>query len=413
MTETATSPAAPPPAPEFTRARLIPRADYRDIQACVATALEILEVCIDTVRGRPELVEMAVANHALRETMLGCIDDEVESIARFDAFVDDDGVMRFLEYNPGLCGGAFNSYRAANLYLQTAEGQTLAAQTGLEAIDTPQFFVDALWKGCRRQTGRDAEVAALVWPGEAPAGEAIPREMAAFSAMQTARGGQFLMLAARDVTRRHGALWADETRIDAAFIMDWEAMGERARPLAGAMPRTSMANTVGSGVFRGGKHLFAVMSDPELGAPLSPAQRAFVEKHVPRTRMLKRGDDDSKAAKTLREIARDQRQELILKPSLGRGGKGIIAGWDVTEAAWEAAITSPTANSCLMQQRVYPRLEEPFDSRLPPGEKVLADLCMFIWDNQRPDGIVSRAAQSWLLNVAAGEAKAVPVLVQG
>ena len=61
-----------------------------------------------------------------------------------------------------------------------------------------------------------------------------------------------------------------------------------------------------------------------------------------------------------------------------------------------------------MQQRVYPRLEDPFDDRVPPGEKVLADLCMFIWDNKHADGIVSRAAQSWLLNVAAGEAKAVP-----
>ena len=408
----AASPAAPL-APEFTRARLIPRADYRDMQACVETALEILEICIRTVRGRDDLLEMAVANHPMRELMLSCADDEAEAIARFDAFVDDDGVMRFLEYNPGLCGGAFNSYRAAKLYLETPDGQALSRQSPLEAVDTPRLFVDAVWTGCRNQTGRDAGVVALIWPGQAPAGEAVPREMAAFETLQAERGGRFLMLPWETVDRRGDALWSGDTRLDAVFMMDWEAMSWGATHLAGSLPQTWVANTVGSGVFRGGKHLFAVMSDPELGAPLSGDQRAFVERHIPWTRMLKRGDDTSPAAKALREHARDQRQDLILKPSLGRGGKGIIAGWDVSEAEWEAAITSPTADSCLMQQRVYPRLEDPFDDRVPPGEKVLADLCMFIWDNKHADGIVSRAAQSWLLNVAAGEAKAVPVLVQG
>ena len=155
------------------------------------------------------------------------------------------------------------------------------------------------------------------------------------------------------------------------------------------------------------------MSDPELGAPLSPAQRAFVDKHIPWTRMLKRGDDGSAAARGLRDHARARQQDLILKPSLGRGGEGIMAGWAVGAEAWNTAISAPQADSFLIQQRVSPRLEEPFDDRTQPGEKIFADLCMFVWDNKHADGIVSRAASGWLLNVSAGEAKAVPVLIQG
>jgi hypothetical protein len=215
-----------------------------------------------------------------------------------------------------------------------------------------------------------------------------------------------------EVERRGDALFTGERRIDAAFVMDWRETGVTSPWLMAPHPGTWMANSLGGTIFRGGKHLYAVMSDPTLGAPYTPEQRAWIDKHIPWTRMLPRADATDAAAAELRALALARQQELIMKPSLGRGGFGIVAGWAVSEAEWSAAIASPMADSFLIQERVFPRLEDPFDGSVPADEKVFADLCMFVWGNRRADGLVSRASRGWLLNVSAGEAKAVPVLVQ-
>jgi len=398
------------PAPEFIRARVVSRAEYTALQSCVITALEVLEISIATVRARPDLQAKAVAGHPYAEALLGLINDPVEAIARFDAFVDPEGTLRFLEYNPGLCGGAFNAYRAAQVYLASEAGRQAARSARLEAVDTARLFVDSVWTACRETRGRDARVAALIWPSAAPA--ELSREMMAFGTLQSARGGALLSLAADQVERREGALWAGADRIDAAFVMDWEAMGLDARALALPLSDTWVANSLGSTIFRGGKHLFAIMSDPALGAPFSDEQRAWIERHIPWTRMLPPAQATDKASVALRRDAIERQAELIIKPSLGRGGKGILAGWSASESEWRAALERPDADAFIIQQRVSPRLEDPFDAGAPKGAKVFADLCMFIWGNRTADGLVSRAAPGWLLNVNAGQAKAVPVLIR-
>ncbi len=395
-------------AAEFSRALVIDRVEYRALRECVRTALEILEIAVGTVRADPKLQAMAVANYPHGDKFAAFIDDPVEAIGRFDAFVDTDGVLRFLEYNPGICGGAFNSYRAAQVFLESEPGRRLARTARLEATPTPDLYVEAVREGCREAIGRDALTVALIFAGEP---EAPSREMAAFAAGLGLRGGECVSVSVEDVTRRDGALWFGDRRIDAAFVMNWADMNWAGNPLIAPLTQTWMANTLGAAVFRGGKHLYAVMSDPSLGAPLDAAQRAWVDKHIPWTRMLPTGAATDPAAKALRTLVLERQKDLIIKPSLGRGGKGIVAGWAVSEAAWREAVDSPTADSCLVQERVFPRLEAPFDDS-PPDQLVFADLCMFIWGNRRPEGIVSRASRGWLLNVSAGEAKAVPVLIR-
>jgi hypothetical protein len=398
-------------APEFTRARVISRDDYAALQACVTTALDVLEVSIAHVRARPDLQATAVAAHPHAAALLSLVDDPVEAIARFDAFVDAEGVLRFLEYNPGLCGGAFNAYRAGRVFLDSEAGRKLAAEAALEVVDTPRMFIESVWKACRDTLGRDGRVAALIWPDAAPA--ALSREMEAFAAMQAERGGALLSVGADEVQRHAGALWFGDTRIDAAFVMDWEAMGMAARPLAAPLSDTWIANSLGSGIFRGGKHLFAVMSDPALGAPFTPEQRRWIDRHIPWTRLLPPPQARDENAEALRALAIGRQAEMIIKPSLGRGGKGILAGWAASEDDWRGALERPDADAFIMQERVLPRLEEPFDPAAQSGARVFADLCMFVWDNRIAAGLVSRAAPGWLLNVNAGEARAVPVLVQG
>jgi hypothetical protein len=407
MTEATPEPTASPP--EFIRAKLVDRVEYVAMKACVTTALEILEVSIAVVRSRPDLQALAVAGHPYAGILLGLIDDPVEAIARFDAFVDTEGTLRFLEYNPGLCGGAFNAYRAASMYLES-EARRRTQPSQLEAVNTAELFVDTVWSACRQALEREARIAALIWPGAAA--RELSREMAAFQALQRARGGVLLSIGADKIERRDGGLWCGKDRIDAAFVMDWEAMGVAARALALPLSDTWVANSLGSTIFRGGKHLFAVMSDPALGAPFTKSQRLWIERHIPWTRMMPpvhAGDD---AAKSLRRDIIARQADLIIKPSLGRGGKGILAGWAASAGEWRAALERPDADAFIIQQRVSPRLEEPFDADAPEGAKVFADLCMFIWGNRTAEGLVSRASDGWLLNVNAGQAKAVPVLIR-
>ena len=165
---------------------------------------------------------MAVACHSLRDVIGQFIDDPIESIARFDAFVDDRGTLRFLEYNPGLCGEALNAYRDARLFLESEAAQNLARGAPLEAVPTPTYFTQAVVDAYRDHTGRDPAMVALVWHDDPPT--ETPREMAAFARALSALGIDFIMTAGVHVERRGNALWAGERLIDAAFVPDWKAM---------------------------------------------------------------------------------------------------------------------------------------------------------------------------------------------
>ncbi|HZR51023.1 MAG TPA: hypothetical protein VFB06_16085, partial [Streptosporangiaceae bacterium] len=89
------------------------------------------------------------------------------------------------------------------------------------------------------------------------------------------------------------------------------------------------------------------------------AELASIDRIVPWTRLVRPGPvttpDGSRA--DLLDYAMAQQNELVLKPSLGREGIGVVLGWEQSPEQWRMLITSVADPWYVIQQRVRPELE--------------------------------------------------------
>ena len=150
------------------------------------------------------------------------------------------------------------------------------------------------------------------------------------------------------------------------------------------------------------KMSLALLSDDRYQRLYTPAQRAAIRRHVPWTRRVR--------PELVAHIAR-RRKTMVLKPNDEYGGKGVVLGWTVDQAEWEAAIEVAITESYVVQEAVeIPRV--PFPVALD-GIRYLdlaVDLDPYLF-NGRAGGFMTRVSAAALLNVTAGAGSVVPTFV--
>ncbi len=162
------------------------------------------------------------------------------------------------------------------------------------------------------------------------------------------------------------------------------------------------------------KASLAVVSDERQAPLLTDAQRAAVAEHVPWTRVVeeRRTTVRGETIDLVPWIAAN-RERLVLKPNDEYGGKGIVLGWTVDDAAWHRALSAALAEPYIVQERVVVP-SEPWpawvDGRVHVGERML-DTAPFLTDGAVVNGCLTRIATDPLLNVTAGGGSNVPTFV--
>jgi uncharacterized circularly permuted ATP-grasp superfamily protein len=115
----------------------------------------------------------------------------------------------------------------------------------------------------------------------------------------------------------------------------------------------------------------------------------------------------------LLEWAAAHRDRLVLKPNDDYGGAGIVLGWEVDQATWDAALQHAIEAPYIVQERIA-LPEEPFpamaDGRVVFDPRIV-DVAPFCWNGTHADGCLSRISTSTLVNVTAGGGSTVPTLV--
>ncbi len=107
------------------------------------------------------------------------------------------------------------------------------------------------------------------------------------------------------------------------------------------------------------------------------------------------------------------KDDFVLKPSDEYGGKGIVLGWEVDQAQWDAALRAALTDPHIGQQRVtlpsepYPSLVE---GRVQIYDRML-DTNPYIWYGDYMSGCLTRLSTAALLNVTAGGGSTVPTFV--
>ncbi len=162
------------------------------------------------------------------------------------------------------------------------------------------------------------------------------------------------------------------------------------------------------------KASLAVLSDERQASLLSRDEQAAVAAHVPWTRVVEaRHTQHGASTVDLLEFTAANRATLVLKPNDEYGGKGIVLGWTVSDAEWDAAIKTAIAEPYIVQERVeVPSELWPAwtDGALHLGERML-DTAPFLADGVTMSGCLTRIATDPLLNVTAGGGSNVPTFL--
>jgi hypothetical protein len=116
----------------------------------------------------------------------------------------------------------------------------------------------------------------------------------------------------------------------------------------------------------GSKGCLALVSDPGNVGSFTAAERRAVASIVPWTRSLNPALEGRSPADhaALVQHARERRGSLVLKPSTGHGGAGVLIGPETPAAEWDEAVGRAASGEVLaVVQRVVPPRTETF----PPG----------------------------------------------
>ena len=88
------------------------------------------------------------------------------------------------------------------------------------------------------------------------------------------------------------------------------------------------------------KASLAVLSDERNARLFDADEREAIAAHIPWTRVGRGAADRLPTAprSTWSRSCAEHREQLVLKPNDDYGGKGIVLGWEVDDAEWEAAV---------------------------------------------------------------------------
>lgn len=124
------------------------------------------------------------------------------------------------------------------------------------------------------------------------------------------------------------------------------------------------------------KECLALLSDDRHRESFTAEELAVIDRVLPWTRYL-RADRTTRAGESIDLLAhvREQREQLVLKPSVGFAGQGITAGWMVDQAEWERRLDEAVREAYVVQERVTPVVERFVDDADPSA---LAP-CLLSW----------------------------------
>jgi uncharacterized circularly permuted ATP-grasp superfamily protein len=329
--------------------------------------------------------------------------------SRLDAFLLPNG-LHFAEYNaespagPGYTQRLCELFDSLDVMRRFREGRTVCFHQTIPAL------LDALLASYREWGGRASPpVIAIVDWKEVPTWTEFEILRDAF----VAAGVPTIVCDPRDLSFERGTLIGQGRAIDLVYrrvlVNDIVSRETECEPLIAAYAEHSVcvANSLRCKLAHK-KAFFAVLTDPANASMFSSVEHAVIRASVPWTRLLAQAHSDKDGHRAdLPELAARERERLVLKPNDEYGGKGVLLGWELSDAEWrgsiDAALADP-AGSWIVQERIPVRREvfPQFDAEgRVEMRDVLVDLAPYLFRG-RMGGYLTRLSASGLANVTSG-----------
>ena len=393
-------------------------------EARIRTASEIVvaaaERVIRAALSDPSLfAELGVTAAEARLVRIDPGYDIASTASRLDAFLLPDS-LHFAEYNAESPAGPGYTQRLCELFNALPVMDRFRARHGVHYHGNIDPLLQALLDSYRDWGGRASPptIAIVDWR-EVPTWTEFELLRDAF----TSAGVPTILCDPRDLTFSHGVLHGAGQRIQLVYrrvlVNDILARPDECAALIRAYETGAicMANSLRCKLAHK-KAFFAVLTDPRHALLFSEDERAVFRAHVPWTRVLAhtRTEKDG-ATHDLVGLAADQRDQLVLKPNDEYGGKGVLLGWEVGDAAWRAALSAALADppsTWIVQERIPVRREvfPQFDEQgTVTMRDMLVDLAPYMFRGKMA-GYLTRLSATGLANVTSGGGQ-VPAFVVG
>lgn len=335
--------------------------------------------------------------------------------ARLDGFVDEDGVIRFVEYNAESPAGMAYNDELVEVFETLPVMRAFRRAFTARSVPVRGRQLSAMLRAHRARSGGErASIAIVDWRG-------LPTltEFEMFERFFEAKGVRTVICAPEDLTYSRGRLRAAGTAVDLVYrrVLTSELLArpEVAKPLVDAYlaGKVTVVNSFRAKLLHK-KMSLALLSDDRYARLYTAEQRAAIARHIPWTRKVREGHTGhGRGVVDLADFVIANRERLVLKPNDEYGGKGVVLGWTVDQHEWEQAFLTALTSSYVVQERV-PVPRYPFPVAL--DRMHFLDLAIdhdpyLFWG--KVHGCLTRLSSSALLNVTAGAGSVVPTYIVG
>lgn len=378
------------------------------------------------MRGFSELAQRLIADPALRARLQMSPEEEElvlidtgygapDVSARLDGFLDAAGEFRFVEYNADSPGGIGFGDVLADTFASLPILQEFSTRYPYSIIPVRARAIDALLSAYHRWGGRDFPSIAIVdW-------ETTPTRSEFFLMQEyfESRGCRVRIADPEELEYSRGKLYAAGWPVDLVYkrLVTFELLEKLGlhHPLVRAVREHSVCMANGFAVqmlFK--KSLFAMLNDSDIFRAKDPEVADAIQKHVPWSRLLREGKTDYHGQSIdLLPFLESNKERFVLKPSSEYGGKGVVLGWESSDAEWNQTLKTGLEISYIVQERVnlgseiYPVY---MDGKLGFEERYF-DLDPYVWNGAHIEGCGVRLSRGALLNVSAGGGSATPLFI--
>ena len=338
--------------------------------------------------------------------------------ARLDSFFASEKELKFTEYNTETPAGAAYHDALTEIFYGLPVMQEFERRYDVRPLSARPGVMHALLDSYRQWaasgTSEPPRIAILDWK-EVPTFS----EFRLFDEYFHSHGLECRIVDPRDLEYRDGKLIAGDYHITLIYkrvlISELLQRGGLEQPLIRALRNHAacMVNSFGCKVLYK-KASLAVLTDERNEACFTPTMLEAIGRYIPWTRRVQerrtmfRGEPIDLIPYILAN-----RERLVLKPNDEYGGKGIVLGWTVDDAAWEKAVLAALQEPYVVQEKVnlprevYPGYET---GKLHLIERVL-DTNPYVCFGSYMSGCLTRISTEALVNVTAGGGSTVPTYV--
>jgi hypothetical protein len=351
-----------------------------------------LGVVFDVLSSLPD--RLFGGDHGALARALGLPEAQVEAVTRYSPrtppvrlgradLLLDDSVFRLAEFNSSSSLGGCEVGDMNRAMLADEAFRTFAEHAGLTYLDPVEGIM-------RSQAGFAGSasphpLAVVKWPNSPETANDFAH-MALFLRRLGELGYEPVPCPISALSYRDGALFAAGRRVEHVFrtfqlgrLTGSAESQELAAPLLAAVADGAATLFAPfSADLYGAKECLAMVSDEYNRSAFTADELSVLDRVLPWTRSLRDTSttlDGSRVDLLTHVLA--NRSDLVLKPSVGYAGQGVIAGWLVDQSEWEravraAALTGPTH---VVQRRMTETAERFVDNDDP---NVLAP-CLLSW----------------------------------